>query len=196
MSDIKRIPTPYSYSSAVVAGDYVFLGLHRGFGDVFSDQLENTFDQLKVTLAELELTFENLVKVQVWLKNIDDLPEMERLFHNHFEKDKFPARMTSTTEFIDADCLVMIEGVAYITDVVANPLVAHDCGLNRQARAHGFSSSQTTSKKLQEASLPPANASKPVNRLNLWNLAVIVPLYFIADCADNLRMQNRSLGKW
>jgi len=55
----------------------------------------------------------NLVKVNVWLKEIKDLPEMEKLFRNHFETDQFPARMTATTEFIDADCLLMIEGVAY-----------------------------------------------------------------------------------
>jgi 2-iminobutanoate/2-iminopropanoate deaminase len=113
MSGIKRIPTPYSYSSAVVAGDYVFVGLHRGFGDSFSDQFESTISYVKETLGGLGLTLENLVKVGVWLKNIDDLPEMERLFNNYFEKDEFPARMTSTTEFIDADCLLMIDGVAY-----------------------------------------------------------------------------------
>jgi 2-iminobutanoate/2-iminopropanoate deaminase len=38
---------------------------------------------------------------------------MEKRFDNYFEKDKFPARMTSTTEFIDNDCLIMIDGVAY-----------------------------------------------------------------------------------
>ncbi len=33
-----RIPAPYSYSSAVIAGDYVFLGLHRGFGATFVEE--------------------------------------------------------------------------------------------------------------------------------------------------------------
>jgi 2-iminobutanoate/2-iminopropanoate deaminase len=113
MSTIKRIPTPYSYSSAVVAGDDVFLGLHRGFGASFAEQHENVFEHLQQTLAELGLTLANLVKVNVWLKDIEDLPEMEQLFRNHFERDQFPARMTSTTEFIDEDCLLMIDGVAY-----------------------------------------------------------------------------------
>jgi 2-iminobutanoate/2-iminopropanoate deaminase len=113
MSRITRIPSPYSYSSAVAAGDFVFLGLHRGFGDDFSAQFEGVFEALKKTLAEVGLTLESLVKVNVWLKNIGDLPEMERRFSDYFEKDRFPARMTSTTEFIDADCLLMIEGVAY-----------------------------------------------------------------------------------
>jgi 2-iminobutanoate/2-iminopropanoate deaminase len=99
----------------VVAGDYVFLGLHRGFGASFAEQHEDAFEGLQKTLAELGLTLAHLVKVNVWLKDIQDLPEMERLFRNHFGKDQFPARMTSTTEFIDADCLLMIEGVAYGT---------------------------------------------------------------------------------
>jgi 2-iminobutanoate/2-iminopropanoate deaminase len=113
MSTIQRIPTPYSYSSAVVAGEYVFLGLHRGFGASFAEQHEDVFEHLQKTLAEVGLTLANLVQVHVWLKDIQDLPEMEKLFRNHFEQDQFPARMTATTEFIDADCLLMIEGVAY-----------------------------------------------------------------------------------
>lgn len=113
---MKRINTPYSYASAVVAGNYVFLGLHRGFGENFSEQLESIFEYLKRTLGELGFTLENLVKVNVWLKNIQDLPEMEKAFNHYFEKDQFPARMTATTEFIDADCLVMIDGIAFKED--------------------------------------------------------------------------------
>lgn len=113
MSTIKRIPTPFSYASAVVAGEYVFLGLHRGFGETFTEQHEDVFKHLEKTLADLELTLAHLVKVNVWLKDIKDLPEMERLFNNHFAKDEFPARMTATTEFIDDDCLIMIDGIAY-----------------------------------------------------------------------------------
>ena len=113
MPAIKRIPRLYSYSSAVVAGDFVFLGLHRGFGDSFAVQLEGIFAGLKETLGELGLSLDNLVKVNVWLKNIEDLPDMETSFNQYFEKDHFPARMTATTEFIDADCLVMIDGIAY-----------------------------------------------------------------------------------
>jgi 2-iminobutanoate/2-iminopropanoate deaminase len=55
---------------------------------------------------------ERVVKVNVFLKNIGDLPEMERVFSEYFENEKFPARITSTTEFIDSDCLMMIDGIA------------------------------------------------------------------------------------
>jgi len=113
MTEIERISTPYSYSSAVAAGDLIFLGLHRGSGDDFAAQFDDTFKYMEKTLAEFGLTLAHIVKVNVWLKHIEDLPEMEKRFCNHFEKDRFPARMTSTTEFIDDDCLLMIDGIAY-----------------------------------------------------------------------------------
>jgi 2-iminobutanoate/2-iminopropanoate deaminase len=116
MSNITRIPTPYSYSSAVVAGNQVFLGLHRGSGDNFTEQFDGTLAGIKETLAKLGLTVDNLVKVNVWLKDIQDLPVMEKRFLDHFEQDHFPARMTATTEFIDSDCLLMIDGIAYTGD--------------------------------------------------------------------------------
>lgn len=108
-----RIPTPFSYSSAVVAGEYIFLGLHRGFGETFTQQIHSTFEHLQKTLLQCNASLEAVVKVNVYLKNIKHLPEMEKVFCDYFEANKFPARMTSTTEFIDADCLMMIDGVAY-----------------------------------------------------------------------------------
>lgn len=113
MTELKRITTSYSYSLAVEAGDFIFLGLHRGLCDDFITQFEDLFIKLNKTLNEFDLTLADLVKVNVWLNNIKDLPEMEKRFTDYFNKDKFPARMTSTTEFIDDDCLLMIEGIAY-----------------------------------------------------------------------------------
>jgi len=113
MTELKRVSTPHSYSSAVAAGNFVFLGFHRGFGDDFTTQFNDTFKNIKKSLAEFDLTLANLVKVNVWLKNIEDVQVYEKLFRNYFEKDKYPARMGATTQFIDEDCLLMIDGVAY-----------------------------------------------------------------------------------
>ncbi|MBN1661002.1 MAG: RidA family protein [Anaerolineae bacterium] len=112
MTQLERVLTPYSYSLAVAAGDFVFLGLHRGAGDDFGMQFDNTFAYLSDTLAHFGLALSDLVKVNVWLKHIDDLPAMEKRFLDCFAPDQVPARMTSTTEFIDADCLLMIDGIA------------------------------------------------------------------------------------
>lgn len=116
MCAISRTPTPYSYSAAVAAGDFVFLGLHRGFGKDFSEQIAGTLDHLTRTLDGHGLALSHLVKVNVWLKDINDLPSMEQYFAERFPAGGFPARMTSTTQFIDEDCLVMVDGVAFRGD--------------------------------------------------------------------------------
>lgn len=113
MSNVTYVPTPFSYSAAVRAGDYVFVGLHRGFGESFGEQMKDALDGVEDTLGKLGLPLASLVKVSVWLKHIGDLPEMEKYFGGRFAEGRYPARMTSTTEFVDADCLVMLEGIAY-----------------------------------------------------------------------------------
>ena len=86
MSEIKRIPTPYSFSSAVAAGDFVFLGLHRGWGDSFTKQFKETFKNIEKTLAEFNLTLADLVKVNVWLKNIEDVRVKKSSLQNILKK--------------------------------------------------------------------------------------------------------------
>jgi 2-iminobutanoate/2-iminopropanoate deaminase len=112
MNDMTYITTPYSYSSAVAASNLVFLGLHRGSGDAFEEQLRSTLARMQTTLEQLGMTLADVAKVHVWLKEISDLPAMEKIFFDYFEKDRFPARMTATTQFIDDDCLVMVDGMA------------------------------------------------------------------------------------
>ncbi|MHB1319357.1 MAG: RidA family protein [Anaerolineae bacterium] len=113
MPETNYITTPYSYSAAVDTGEYVFLGLHRAGGDTFLEQLRGTFAGAAGTLAQCGLPLTSLVKITVWLKDIDDLPAMEQAVLDYFPAGRFPARMTAVTPFIDADCLVMIEGIAY-----------------------------------------------------------------------------------
>lgn|SRR5690554_2208735 len=113
MAAVTRTTTPFSYSSAVAAGDFVFLGLHRGFGTDFRTQLTGALADVGRTLHGYGLDLHDLVKAHVWLRDIADLPVMEKAFVDHFPHDGYPARMTATTRFIDDDCLVMIEGTAY-----------------------------------------------------------------------------------
>jgi 2-iminobutanoate/2-iminopropanoate deaminase len=112
MNNIERITTPHSFSQAVEAGGFVFLGHQRGFGNDFESQLDDLFSRLKMTLSRFALTPADLVHVNVRLKNIQDLPQMEKRFTHYFAAGHFPARMTTTTQFVDADCLVMIDGIA------------------------------------------------------------------------------------
>jgi 2-iminobutanoate/2-iminopropanoate deaminase len=109
----KRIVTKNSFSKAVGVGDFVFAGFHRGGGESFAEQLDGAIESLRATLDQFDVPLSSLVKVNVWLRDIEDLLEMEKRFFHYFGENQFPARMTSTTQFIDSDCLVMIDGVAY-----------------------------------------------------------------------------------
>jgi len=82
MKERKYLPTPYSYSQAVAAGDYVFLAMHRGFGPDFKTQFHDSFKFLKKTLAEFGLTLADLVSVEVRMKNIQDVRVYEKLVND------------------------------------------------------------------------------------------------------------------
>ncbi len=113
MAGVKRLPTQFSYSQAVAAGDFVFLSFHRGWGDDFTAQFHDMFARLKKTLAEFDLTLADLVQVDIRFKYVEDVRVYEQLFKQYFEKDRFPARSGGSSEFFDQDCLVMISGIAY-----------------------------------------------------------------------------------
>lgn len=101
-------------SSCVIAGDYIFLAHHAGGHDrkdiVY--QIEATFESLKSTLESVDACLDNMVQINLYLKNIEDFKAAKDVFYKYF-KNGFPARMTTTTEFISPNCLCMIDGIAY-----------------------------------------------------------------------------------
>ncbi|MBI9012231.1 MAG: RidA family protein [Clostridiales bacterium] len=114
---IKRMETNCgddTCSSCVVAGDYIYLAHHAGGHD--SDnivyQMEASFESLGKTLQSVGASFDDIVQINLYLKNIDDFRSARDVFYKYF-KNGFPARMTSTTDFVSDDCLCMLDGVAY-----------------------------------------------------------------------------------
>lgn len=101
--------------SCVVAGDYIFLA-HHGGGQDKNDvvhQMRATFESMKHTLASVGATLDDMVQINLYLKNIEDFRGGARdVFYEYF-KNGYPARMTTTTEFISETCLCQMDGVAY-----------------------------------------------------------------------------------
>jgi 2-iminobutanoate/2-iminopropanoate deaminase len=114
---IKRMPTHCgddTCPSCVVAGDYIFVA-HQGGGHDKNDiqyQMEASFNQLKNTLESVGASLDDMVQINLYLKNIEDFREARDVFYRYF-KNGFPARMSTTTDFISPDCLCMIDGIAY-----------------------------------------------------------------------------------
>ena len=115
----KKMPTHCgddTCSSCVVAGDYIFLAHHSGHNgknanDIVS-QVRSTFENIKRTLSTVNATLNDMAELKFYLKNKEDFRKGADVFREYF-KDGPPARMTIFTDFLDDDCLCMIDGVAY-----------------------------------------------------------------------------------
>jgi len=101
MEEIIRgdINEEYAYSGYVVAGDFVFLTFCVGnVGGTVEQQIDGALDNMTERLAQVGLTLESVVKVDVLLRDVWDIPVMESVFKRRF-KGKYPARKTISTEF-------------------------------------------------------------------------------------------------
>ncbi len=116
--NIKRMPThcgDETCPSCVVAGDYIYLAHHAGGFDKrdIKHQMRAVFERAKNTLAQAGATLDDMVQINLYLYDLADFDGAIEVFYEYFSKDCFPARMTSTSKFLDAECLCMIDGIAY-----------------------------------------------------------------------------------
>ena len=116
---IKRMPTHCgddTCPSCVIAGDFIYLAHHAGGFDKqdIVHQMKATFERMRDTLNSVGATINDMVQINLYLKNLnDDFDQAREVFYEYFDKNSFPARMTLTSDFLDADCLCMMDGVAY-----------------------------------------------------------------------------------
>lgn len=118
---IKRMPTHCgddTCSSCVKAGDYIFLAHHAGGHDKndIVYQMETSFESLRRSLESVGASFDDMVQINLYLKNIEDFRSARDVFYKYF-KNGFPARMTTTTDFVTPSCLCMLDGVAYKPEI-------------------------------------------------------------------------------
>lgn len=76
-------------------------------------QTEQVFNNLIAILAERGLTLNDVVKVTVFLKNMNDFTQMNEVYATFFAEHK-PARSTIEVARLPKDVLVEIEMIAYI----------------------------------------------------------------------------------
>ena len=117
-NNIKRLPThcgDETCPSCVIAGDYIYLAHHAGGFEKreIRHQMRAVFERAKRTLAAAGATLNDMVQINLYLYDLDDFEGAIEVFDEYFDKGCFPARMTSTSKFLDKECLCMIDGVAY-----------------------------------------------------------------------------------
>lgn len=104
-----------THSSCVAAGDFIFLAHHAGGFDKqdIEHQMRTSFGRMKSTLASVGATLNDMVQINLYLKDLSDFDKARNIFYEYFDKGCFPARMTQTSHFLDDTCLCMIDGIAY-----------------------------------------------------------------------------------
>jgi reactive intermediate/imine deaminase len=93
-------PPGGAYSQAIVAGDLVFCaGCTPTLPDgewlrgSFAEQATQSFENLKAVAAAAGCTLADAVRVGVYLVDMDDFPEMNRIYREYFP-EPLPARTT------------------------------------------------------------------------------------------------------
>jgi len=109
----------YPFSSAVRAGDFIFVSGNAGVVDKDGRKIKEIKAQTKQTLENMKQVLEaagsslsDVVKVTVFITNIDDFTQMNEIYKDYFTKDR-PARSTVVTGLVNPDMLIEIECVAY-----------------------------------------------------------------------------------
>ena len=115
---VKRMPTHCgdgTCPSCVVAGDFIYLAHHSGGHDRkdIVHQMRAVFENMRNTLSSVGATLNDMIQVNLYMRDLSEFRLARDVFYEYFDKDNFPARMSLTTDFIDPNCLCMMDGVAY-----------------------------------------------------------------------------------
>ncbi|HWS24856.1 MAG TPA: RidA family protein [Anaerolineales bacterium] len=109
------------YSVGIVANGFVFcsgqLGIDPGTGDFVSGgvsaQAEQAMKNLNSVLAASGCGFKDIVKTTIFLADMADFAEVNKIYGSYFESD-FPARSTIAVKTLPKSGLVEIEAIAVL----------------------------------------------------------------------------------
>ena len=119
----EKAPEPVGpYSQAVKISDFdeiIFLSGQIPIDPETGDLIENdiktatkqTIENLKAVLHESGASLDDVVKVQVYLKNLDDFGDMNEVYQDYFGDSK-PARAAVEVSKIGLDAIIEIDAIA------------------------------------------------------------------------------------
>ncbi len=110
------------YNQAVVAGNFVFTAGQIPLdpvsgaivGSTIKEQTEQVLKNLQAVLTGAGTSFDNAVKMTVFLKDMNDFAGMNEVYAKYIRAENAPARSTIQVARLPKDALVEIEAVAII----------------------------------------------------------------------------------
>lgn len=105
------------YSPCVIAGNLVFCSGQLGVTDMCDEnitkQTRTALMRVQQVLSTVGFSLENVVKVEVYLKNMDDFMTMNDVYASFFSGSVLPARVTVEVARLPKGALVEIACVAF-----------------------------------------------------------------------------------
>ena len=105
-------------SKAIIAGDYIFVSGEVAFDDTgeivkggIEAETRQVLDSISNTLKNANSSLEEIVKTTVWLKNVIDFSQFNKIYAEYFPGKK-PARSTVRADLM-VDAKIEIEVIAY-----------------------------------------------------------------------------------
>ncbi len=107
------------YTQAIRANDFVFLSgqiaidpaTGKLVGENAAEQASQALKNIKAILTAAGLTFDEVVKTTIFLRNMDDFAKVNEVYGESFDEDP-PARSTVAVAGLPMNALVEIEVVA------------------------------------------------------------------------------------
>ncbi len=109
------------YSQAIVVGNTVYVAGQGGFDPVsgnlmnatFEEEVTRTFENIKAILAAAGASMNDVVKVNVYLTDLNNFGRMNEIYKKYFSGD-YPARATVGSSLlagtqIEIDCVAVLE---------------------------------------------------------------------------------------
>ena len=99
----KNAPSPIGpYNQAVLSGNTLYtsgqIALNPATGDLVKDSIEaetkQVMENMKAVLTEAGMTFDNVVKSSIFVKNMNDFAKINVVYGNYFDAKTAPARET------------------------------------------------------------------------------------------------------
>jgi 2-iminobutanoate/2-iminopropanoate deaminase len=96
-------PAPVGpYNQAVLKGDTLYtsgqIGINPSTGTIINETIEaetkQVLENMKAVLSEAEMTFDNVVKTTIFVKNMNDFAKINTVYATYFNADTAPARET------------------------------------------------------------------------------------------------------
>ncbi|MFC4221247.1 RidA family protein [Flagellimonas marina] len=115
-------PSPIgAYNQAVLVGDMLFISgqiaIDPKNGDMVQDDIheetKQVMENLQGILSEAGMTFNNIAKASIFLKNMDDFTKVDHIYGSYFDVSTAPAREAVQIARLPKNANVEISAIAY-----------------------------------------------------------------------------------